>query len=73
MRTRWFGQETFYCLVLSFLLSREFSKLLWKIRKKQKIISKTALSVTVIFAIVSIWNASLYGFTERMNRWAIKT
>lgn len=61
------GQETFYCLVLSFLLSGEFSKLLWKIRKEQKIISKTALSVTVIFAIVSIWNVSLYGFTERMK------
>lgn len=67
------GQETFYCLVLSFLLSGEFSKLLWKIRKEQKIISKTALSVTVIFAIVSIWKVSLYGFTERMNRWAKKT
>ena len=47
------GQETFYCLVLSFLLSGEFSKLLWKIRKEQK--------------IVSIWNVSLYGFTEKMK------
>lgn len=31
----WSGQEAFYCLVLSFLLSGEFSKLLWKIRKEK--------------------------------------
>lgn len=52
---------------------REIFKTAMENKKEQKIISKTALSVTVIFAIVSIWNVSLYGFTEKINRWAIKT